>query len=169
MQTRKLALLSTMLVGLGGAALASETTDAANDAATGTATKVEALAADATNAAQDDLTQDRAPSIGMSDQPYEGEVLAGMTAEEVIGMPVVDAQGQNVGEVTDLLIGDDGIVDRAVVDVGGFLGFATKSVALDVASLTVAEGDGEIVSDVTQEALEEMPEWQQDDSGWFSY
>ncbi len=169
MQTRKLALLSTMLVGLGGAAWASETTDTANDAAAGAPTKVEATAADTTNAAQDALTQDRVPSIGMSDQPYDGEVLAGMTAEQVIGMPVVDAQGQAVGEVTDLLIGDDGVVDRAVVDVGGFLGFATKSVALDVTSLTVAEGDGEIVSDVTEETLEGMPEWQQDDSGWFSY
>jgi len=165
MQTRKLALLSTMLVGLGGAAWASETTDAA----AGAATEVEATAADGTNAAEDALTQDRTRSIGMSDQPYAGEVLAGMTAEEVIGMPVVDAQGQTVGEVTDLLIGDDGVVDRAVVDVGGFLGFATKPVALDVASLTVAEGDGEIVSDVTEETLEGMPEWQQDDSGWFSY
>lgn len=168
MQTKQLALLSTMLVGLGGAALAAESTDAAKDATAGVTDQVETTASDTTDSAENALAPDRAPSIGTSGQAYAGEVFAGMTADDVIGMPVVDAEGETIGEVTDLLIAQDGTVDRAIVDVGGFFGFAAKSVALDVTSLTVAEGDGEIVSDVTEETLEEMPEWQQDDSGWFS-
>ncbi len=176
MQTKKLALLSTMLVGLAGAAWAAETTDAAKDAVKPAAEQAEAaqdVATDAVEetaaAGEDALAPTRTPSIGTSDQAYEDEVLAGMTAEDVIGMPVVDANGEEVGEVADLLIAEDGTIDRAIVDVGGFLGFATKPVALEVSSLTVAEGSGEIVSDVTAETLETMPEWQQDDDGWFSF
>jgi sporulation protein YlmC with PRC-barrel domain len=110
----------------------------------------------------------RTMSVGTSDQPHQGEMLGGMTAEEVIGMSVVGRDNEEVGEVTDLLIADDGTVDRAIVDVGGFLGFGDKSVALDIASLSLGEGDGELVSDLDAETVEDMPEWQQDDEGWYS-
>lgn len=176
MQTNKLALLSTMLIGIGGAALAAETTDAAEDAVQ-PATEQAAAGQQATSGAAEQtaatgeaaLAQRHTPSVGTSNQAPEGAVLAGMTAEDVIGMPVVDANGEEVGEIADLLITNDGTIDRAIVDVGGFLGLATKPVALDVTSLTVAEGDGEIVSDVNVETLESMPEWQQDDAGWFTF
>lgn len=239
MQTKKLALLSTMLVGLGGATVAAQSTDAAEDAsdsatqqvqqqadAAADATKdatteakknVEDMASDAAkpaDASQDtasdattepaDASQDtasdattepadagqdtasdattesggsesdggvllvRTMSVGTSDQAYEGEVFAGMTAEDVIGMTVVGRENESVGEVSDLLINDDGTVDRAIVDVGGFLGFGTKSVALEIDSLSISEGSGEIISDVDAETLESMPEWQQEDDGWYS-
>ena len=186
MQTKKLALLSTMLVGLAGAAWAAEATDAAKDAVKPAVEEVQqqAMPAERQDAAASRCRsrrragsqgprmpwrRTRTPSIGTSDQAYAGEVLAGMTAEDVIGMTVVDANGEEVGEVADLLIAEDGTIDRAIVDVGGFLGFATKPVALEITSLTLAEGSGEIVSDVTAETLEGMPEWQQDDDGWFSF
>jgi hypothetical protein len=228
MQTKKLALLSTMLVGLAVPAFAADTAnqsansasqqvqqqaDAAADATWDVGTeaerKVQDAASDATqpadasqdtgsdatqpaDASQDtasdatqpaDASQDtasgtsegdggvllvRAISVGTSDQPYQGEVLGGMTAEEIIGMPVVGRDNEEVGEVTDLLIGEDGTVDRVIVDAGGFLGFGDKSVALDIASLSLGEGDGELVSDLDAETVEDMPEWQQDDEGWYS-
>ena len=221
MQTKKLALLSTMLVGLAGPAFeadaandashaaseqvehqqADAATDGAKNAGTDAATKVQDTASDATqpaDAGQDtaadatqpaDASQDmasdamqqdgssedgggvlliRSLSVGTSDQQHQGEVLAGMTAEEVIGMTVVGRDNEAVGEVTDLLIAEDGTVDRAIVDVGGFLGFGDKSVALDIASLSLAEGDGELVSDLDADTVEDMPEWQQDDEGWYS-
>ena len=171
MQTKKLALLSTMLVAISGAALADVTAGSPKDLIEPAVEQAEAVQDTASNAVEgaDALAQGSTPSIGTSDQAFEGEVLAGMTADEVLGMAVVDVNGETVGEVSDLLIATDGTVDRAIVDVGGFLGLGTKAVALDVTSLTVAEGDGELVSDVNAEALEAMPEWQQDDSGWFSF
>ena len=206
MQTKKLALLSTMLVGLAGPAFAADAandasnaaseqvqqqadaaTDGAKNAGTDAATKVQDTASDATQPAdagqdtaadatqQDGSSEDgggvllvRTMSVGTADQPHQGEVLGGMTAEEVIGMTVVGRDNEAVGEVTDLLIAQDGTVDRAIVDVGGFLGFGSKSVALDIANLSISEGSGEIVSDVDAETLEGMPEWQQDDEGWYS-
>ena len=107
-------------------------------------------------------------SVADSAEPYTGDVLAGITADEMIGMDVVDATGESVGSVTDLLLGDNDQVDHAIIDVGGFLGFGAKSVAIPLDELNIAEGDGEVVLDTTREQLDAMPEWSRSDEGWMS-
>ena len=107
-------------------------------------------------------------SIADSAEPYTGDVLAGITADELIGMNVVDASGDSVGSVTDLLFGADDQVDHAIIDVGGFLGFGAKSVAIPLDDLTIAEGDGEVVLDKTRDELDAMSEWTRGDDGWMS-
>ena len=107
-------------------------------------------------------------SIADSAEPYTGDVLAGITADELIGMNVVDASGDSVGSVTDLLFGADDQVDHAIIDVGGFLGFGAKSVAIPLDDLTIAEGDGEVVLDKTRDELDAMSEWRRGDDGWMS-
>jgi sporulation protein YlmC with PRC-barrel domain len=111
---------------------------------------------------------ERWPSVGTAAAPHIEIVLGSMTVDELIGMDVVDAEGESVGSVVDLLLTADDAVDRAIIDVGGFLGFGSKLVALGLDRLTIAEGVGEVVVDVTREELEAMPEWQQDEDGWFS-
>jgi sporulation protein YlmC with PRC-barrel domain len=107
-------------------------------------------------------------SVADSAEPYTGDVLAGITADELIGMDVVDATGENVGSVTDLLLGDNDQVDHAIIDVGGFLGFGAKSVAIPLDELAIAEGDGEVVVNTTRDQLDAMPEWSRSDEGWMS-
>jgi sporulation protein YlmC with PRC-barrel domain len=204
MQTRKLALLSTMLIGLGGAALAQQATDPSADQvlpndqteAMQQEPAAEAGASDAgttgglAGEARDDMApgqgiaeemDDTAPDQGIagatgeprrsvttSAEPYNETVLGGLSAEDVIGMTVVDASGEDVGEVNDLLITNDNTVDQAIIDVGGFLGFGAKPVAIEMDRLTVAEGDGEVVLDATREELDAMPAWQPSEDGWFT-
>jgi sporulation protein YlmC with PRC-barrel domain len=107
-------------------------------------------------------------SVADSAEPYTGDVLAGITADELIGMNVVDASGDSVGSVTDLLFGADDQVDQAIIDVGGFLGFGAKSVAIPLDDLTIAEGDGEVVLNKTRDELDAMSEWTRGDDGWMS-
>ena len=155
---------------------ATQPADASQDTASDETMPADANQDTASDATQQDGSSEdgvgvlvvRTISVGTSDQPHQGEVLGGMSAEDVIGMTVVGRDNEAVGEVTDLLIAQDGTVDRAVVDVGGFLGFGSKSVAIDIAGLSIAEGSGEIVSDLDAETLDDMPEWQQDDEGWYS-
>lgn len=218
MQTRKLALLSTMLAGLGlaglglaglgSAALAQDATtdpaqqplpptdqtegvqqtpdasgtpgaDALGEAppeggivpegeAPGTGLADEGADAPATEPGLAADPSTPTPSVGTAGDAFGGTLPDGMPADTLIGLNVVDAAGESVGSVSDLLIGADNAVDRAIIDVGGFLGFGAKSVALEIDRLTVAEGDGEVVVDVTRDELEAMPEWQRDDSGWFT-
>ena len=191
MQTRKLALLSTMLIGLGGAALAQQANDPAAEQvlpsdqieAMQQEPAAEAAASDAgtTGGMASEAGDDTAPDQGIagatgeprrsvttSAEPYSDTVLGGLSADEVIGMTVVDASGEAVGEVNDLLIANDNTVDRAIIDVGGFLGFGVKPVAIEMDRLTVAEGDGEVVLDATREELDAMPAWQSSEDGWFT-
>ena len=244
MQTRKIALLSTMLIGLGGAATAQQATDtgqaqqpgqtqgqttqqqqatdpgqepfleqdqdqttqqqatdpgqeplleqdqttqqqttpgAADDAETAEemdarTQQQEGLAQEGTDpqATDQDLVEDqqqqqqRTPSVTRAPEGYTGTVMGGMTAEDLIGMNVVSAEGNNVGSISDLLIGADNNVDRAIIDVGGFLGFGARSVAVELDRLMIAEGDDEVVINATREQLDAMPEWQADDEGWFT-
>lgn len=183
MNTRKLALLSTMLIGLGGAAaLAQQATDPAQQPPLpGDQTETMQQSDQPLPGAEGDATNDLGATGGIAEElqtpsrsvttstePYTETVLGGMQADEVIGMNVVDANGDNVGSVSDLLITAENRVDRAIIDVGGFLGFGAKPVAIDIDRLTVAEGDGEVVLDVTREELDAMPEWRAGEDGWFT-
>ncbi len=105
-------------------------------------------------------------SVTDTAEPCTGDVLAGVTAEGLIGMDVVDTTGESVGPVTDLLLGDNNQVDHAIIDVGGFLGFGAKSVAIPLDELMIAEG--EVVLDTTRDQLDLMPEWSRGDEGWMS-
>jgi sporulation protein YlmC with PRC-barrel domain len=107
-------------------------------------------------------------SVGMAAEPYAGEVLAGVTADELIGMNVVDAAGDNVGSINDLLFGNDDQVDHAIVDVGGFLGFGARTVAIPIDELQIAPEQDQAIVNMTREQLDTMPEWQRGDEGWMA-
>jgi hypothetical protein len=113
----------------------------------------------------DTITADtRAPSrsVTTAGEPYTGTVFGAMQADDVIGMRVVDAEGSRAGSVSDLLIGANNEIDRAVIDVGGFLGFGARSVAVDIEDLTVNQEEEEIVLNLTRDQLDAMPEWSED-------
>ncbi len=66
---------------------------------------------------------------------------------------------ESIGDVNDLIIGDDGAITDAVVGVGGFLGIGEKAVAVPFDQLQVVEKDGEIrlIYAATREQLEAAP------------
>ncbi len=83
----------------------------------------------------------------------------GHLASNIIGENVYDGTGddaQNMGDVTDIVIDDEGNITAVVVGVGGFLGIGEKSVAIEYAKLDWAERDGDrwLVAPMTKEQLE---------------
>jgi hypothetical protein len=85
--------------------------------------------------------------------------LAQMPASDVIGADVVNAEGETIASVHDLVTGvaDDRMY--AVLRFGGFLGIGARDVAVDIQELDVGP-DGEIVmAHATQEQLEQLPEY----------
>jgi len=70
-----------------------------------------------------------------------------------------DPESETIGDVNDLIIGDDGAITNAVVGVGGFLGIGEKDVAVPFDQLQVVERDGEIrlIYAATREQLEAAP------------
>lgn len=71
-----------------------------------------------------------------------------------------DPESDNIGEVNDLIVNDDGTITHAVIGVGGFLGIGEKDVAVPFGELEVVERDGDIrlVYAATREQLESAEE-----------
>lgn len=103
-----------------------------------------------------------APSIAMDG--YQAAKYEELTADDLTGARVYGVDGEDIGEVGELLLNDDGSMDRAVIDVGGFLGIGEKAIALTMDEMTVMrpdEGGGfRVYVDSTEEALEDQPEYE---------
>ncbi len=82
-----------------------------------------------------------------------------LTAENLDEARVYDVNDADIGEISALVLGDDGKIAKVILDVGGFIGIGEKSVAVDFSALTILRGDDfRVYVDATQEQLEAMPE-----------
>ncbi|TPW31024.1 PRC-barrel domain containing protein [Martelella alba] len=71
----------------------------------------------------------------------------GVSADQLKGAPVLSQSGDEVGEVSNVIMGNDGI-EAYVADVGGFLGVGEKPVAIAPAAVTIMKDkDGNLVID----------------------
>jgi len=90
-----------------------------------------------------------------------------LTAEELDGAPVYGANGDEIGNVSSLVMENGGDVSEVVIDVGGFLGIGEKPVAISYDDLQIDEsvdtayGDVRVSVNQTQSELEEMERWTQ--------
>ena len=86
-------------------------------------------------------------------------------ASQWIGETVYASEAENaetIGEIEDLIVGNDGNIDAAIVGVGGFLGVGEKDVAVSFESLKFVSkdgGDSYVVLETTKEELDSAPEF----------
>lgn len=87
-----------------------------------------------------------------------------LTAETLTGAAAYDANDEWIGEVSELLLTDDGKVKAAVVDVGGFLGIGEKPVKLELSQMDILRaGDGtdiRVYISMTEEELKSLPDYE---------
>ncbi|TVQ40912.1 MAG: PRC-barrel domain containing protein [Geminicoccaceae bacterium] len=108
-------------------------------------------------------------SFAAEGERFDGTIAGGYSADELLGQSVVGPDDETVGSIADLLIGADNQVTRVLVDVGGFLGFGARTVAIDINALEPpVEDDGDFRIAMTREEVENLPEFEQDEQGWFS-
>jgi hypothetical protein len=74
---------------------------------------------------------------------------------------VFNAEGQEVGAIEDLVL-DQNQIAYAVVSVGGLLGLGEKRVAVPLDDLQLGEGETYLMSSATQDQLEQMPEYDEE-------
>ena len=90
---------------------------------------------------------------GASDNP-----LMQMTAGDLIGKSVVNQEGDEVGEIQDIVIGTSDKAVQAIVSVGGFLGIGDKSVAVAFDELQQQDEESVLLSSgATVEELKQRP------------
>lgn len=94
---------------------------------------------------------------------YETVSRDDLTTEDLTGARVYGPNDEDVGEISELLLNDDGTMDRAVLSIGGFFGLGEHSIALSFDELQIvrdAGGDVRVYVDSTQETLEQQPEYE---------
>jgi hypothetical protein len=82
-----------------------------------------------------------------------------MPASEVIGTEVVNAEGDQVAEIVDLVKEQGQGEVMAVLSVGGFLGVGDKQVVLSLSELDVAPDNQIIAAGMTEEDVKAMPDY----------
>lgn len=79
------------------------------------------------------------------------------SAADLIGARVRSADGEEVGEIQDLVFSSDAQVVIAVVSVGGFLDIADKLVAVPYADVRVGSDEASLVIPLTGAELDAAP------------
>jgi sporulation protein YlmC with PRC-barrel domain len=83
-------------------------------------------------------------------------------ASKMIGSSVYDVQNRNIGHVKDLILGKDGKIDAAVLDVGSFLGMGGKYVAVPLSDIKTDHN--RLTLDRTKEQLQQMAQYRLEDN-----
>ncbi|WP_112322388.1 PRC-barrel domain-containing protein [Oceanibium sediminis] len=106
------------------------------------------------------------PDAGM-EGAADTVVVTGMDGpvpvDVLIGAEVYSVEGDDVGEISDIVFASADEDVRFLVDVGGFLGFGEHTVALSGNDVTVTMQDqntARVDVTLTREALEDMPEYE---------
>lgn len=63
--------------------------------------------------------------------PAKVKTVGRSRAEGILGQPVVDAKGETIGHVVDVLIDTEGKPQAAVIEFAGFFGLGDRDVAVD--------------------------------------
>ena len=84
-----------------------------------------------------------------------------MRASKLIGADVRNTANEDVGEVNEVILDQNGKVAAVVLGVGGFLGMGEREVAVEFKSLRFAEKDDTptVMIDATKDTLKSAPEW----------
>lgn len=111
----------------------------------------------------DTQSADRNPrnqTLHMFDVKGLGSNSRGYLATNMMGKQVYTTAdgGIEIGDVNDILVGEDGTIQAIIVGVGGFLGIADKDVPLDFGLMTLeplGEGQFRVVTAVSKQELED--------------
>lgn len=157
--------LSLTLIGGGAFAQAADenTTEqvAPPPVAENPATETGTMDGTATAPAATETTMDNA----MGDEHGMPVDMASVTADELIGIEVRNADGEKLGDITDAMLAEDGAVGGVAVSFGGFLGFGENTVELMPDEIQLMRDEGDTLYAVTSlqpDDLKNRPEIKDD-------
>lgn len=97
-------------------------------------------------AAQDAIVPQQSPD----------ELLGGW----VVGASVETPDGERIGAIDDItIVASEGQIHAAIISVGGFLGFGSKSIAVDWSELEINWDAREVVLGMSREEMEAAEEY----------
>jgi len=91
-------------------------------------------------------------------EPQQGQDR--VDTDELIGMTARTPEGEDLGKIGDLVLTEQGEVEAAIIEVGGFLGIGAKQVAVDWNRVRISPENDQVVVNMTREELEAAPEYE---------
>ncbi|MEH6726042.1 MAG: PRC-barrel domain-containing protein [Hyphomicrobiales bacterium] len=86
-----------------------------------------------------------------------------LTTEDLTGARIYGIDDEDIGEINSLIVDDSGQIQRAVLDIGGFLGLGEHQISVTLDELSILrETDGggfRVFIDASKEQLEAQPEY----------
>jgi hypothetical protein len=98
----------------------------------------------------------------VTDENFQPVDVAELTADQIIGADIRNADGEVVASVSDLVLGADGKAESVAATFGGFLGFGSNTVLLTLDEVEFMRNDnGTVVlrTSLTPESLEGRPDY----------
>lgn len=97
--------------------------------------------------------------------PLARDEYATLTADKLDDETVYGLNNESIGEIDELILTQNGQVERVVLEVGGFLGIGEREVAIPFDRMTIMRSDSvlddfRIYIDSTEERLEALPEYE---------
>jgi len=86
-----------------------------------------------------------------------GNPMAVPRADAIIGLAVLNEEGQDLGKVADLTFSDDGRIVYLVISRGGFLGFGSKLCAIPWQAATTRIHENALIVNLSEERLDQAP------------
>jgi PRC-barrel domain len=79
----------------------------------------------------------------------------------ILGHKVADPNGKDIGQLVDVLVGEDSQPQAAVIDFGGFMGVGSRKIAVQWSALHFSPGDAKhpITLDLTPDQIKAAPEY----------
>jgi sporulation protein YlmC with PRC-barrel domain len=136
-------------------------TDAAADTDTAADTQTDTDSATEERAEREMLTAPQTEREG-----YMAVTAADVSVDDLIGKTVYGADDENLGNIDDVIVDDNGAVQDVIIDFGGFLGLGATQVALNFEEMTILNNDDNdlrVYVSVTEEQLEAMPTYSAND------
>ncbi len=85
---------------------------------------------------------------------------SGLTVDQIEDMDIVNAEGDTIGDIEEVLADADGKIVAVTAEVGGFLGLGEKEVVVSLEHLEL-QGD-RFMTGLTADQLEASPRWDDD-------
>ena len=126
-------------------------------------TETEMAPAEGTEMAGSDMDRTMLRTPAVAREGYEQVGMDQLTIEDLTGARVYGINDEDIGEIDDLLLSEDGTsIDGAILGIGGFLGLGEHRIALSMDELQIlrSEGDFRVYVDATEEELEAQPEYE---------
>lgn len=86
-----------------------------------------------------------------------------LTTEDLTGARLYGTNDEDIGEINSLIVNDEGQIERAVLDIGGFLGLGEHQISVTLDELSILrENDGggfRVFIDASKEQLEAQPQY----------